>query len=292
MELGRIAVQPHLAVSEHRTELFAIGGDGLIEHVAHCGAIELRPPRTRGFPGDGEQAKGGHVRSVVAGRGNSGATLHRVPSADQTSHADRDAGGAAHPVTRLLTVRHGESEWNAVGRWQGQADPPLTDAGMLQAAAAAQVLGAFDGVWASSLQRASLTAEIIAEALGIGPVQLHPGLMENAFGPWEGLTVAEIEEGWPGYLVDNRRPDGAEQPDEVTARGLSALGEIAAEHRGGEVLVITHAGLIRTLRRALDGSDLRFNNLGGCWFHVHADGRIVAGDPVELVHPQTFGDTL
>jgi len=199
---------------------------------------------------------------------------------------------SAAATTRLLTVRHGESEWNAVGRWQGQADPPLTDAGMLQAATAAERLGSFDGVWASRLQRAALTAEIIAEQLGIGPVQLHPGLMENAFGPWEGLTVAEIEAGWPGYLADNRRPDGAEQPDVVVARGLAALREIAAEHAGGEVLVVTHAGLIRTLRRACDGSDMRFNNLGGCWFHVHADGRVVAGDPVELVHPSTFGDTL
>lgn len=280
MEFGGVAVQPHLAVVEHRSEAIAIGGCGCIEHLTHRGAVELRPSGARGLAGDGEQAKGGHARSVVAGRGHSGATLLRVPSADPTT------------VTRLLTVRHGESEWNAVGRWQGQADPPLTDAGMLQAAAAAQVLGAFDAVWASSLQRASLTAEIIAEQLGIGPVQLHPGLMENAFGPWEGLTVAEIEQGWPGYLVDNRRPDGAEQPEEVTHRGLAALRDIAADHRGGEVLVITHAGLIRTLRRALDGSDLRFNNLGGCWFHVHDDGHIVAGDPVELVHPQTFGDTL
>jgi len=212
------------------------------------------------------------------------ATLHPVPPvADR--HIDQH-------TTRLLTIRHGESEWNAVGRWQGQADPPLTDAGMLQAVAAAEVLGTFDAVWASSLQRAANTAAIIAEALGIGPVQLHPGLMENAFGPWEGLTVAEIEQGWPGYLADNRRPDGAEQPDEVTARGVAALREIATENPGGEVLVITHAGLIRTLRRALDGSDLRFNNLGGCWFHVHSDGRVVAGDPVDLVHPQTFGDTL
>lgn len=194
--------------------------------------------------------------------------------------------------TRLLTVRHGESEWNALGRWQGQADPPLTDAGMLQAVAAAEVLGTFDAIWSSGLQRAAHTAAIVAESLGIGPVQIHDGLMENAFGPWQGLTVAEIEAGWPGFLADNRRPDGAESVDDVAARGLAAFREIAAAHPGGEVLVITHAGFIRCVRRAVDGSDLRFNNLGGCWFHVHPGGRVVAGDPVELVHPQNFGDTL
>jgi len=280
MEIGRFTVQPHPACAEHRVKSVAVGGDGLIEHIGHRGTVELRRAGARGFAGGSEQAERGHVRMVVAMIRPPTATLHPVPT-------------AADPhVTRLLTVRHGESEWNAVGRWQGQADPPLTDAGMLQAVAAAEVLGTFDAVWASSLQRAAYTAAIIAEAIGIGPVQVHPGLMENAFGPWQGLTVAEIEAGWPGYLADNRRPDGAEQPEEVTARGLAALREIAQQHPGGEVLVVTHVGLIRTLRRALDGSDLRFNNLGGCWFHVHPDGRIVAGDPVELVHPQTFGDTL
>lgn len=258
----------------------AVGGPCRLQYLTHGRPVELRAPGARDFAGDGEQAKGGHGGSVVAGARAD--TLHRM------AHATATAG----TTTRLLTVRHGESEWNAIGRWQGQADPPLTDAGVLQATAAAQHLGGFDGVWASRLQRAALTAEIIAEQLGIGPVQLHPGLMENAFGPWEGLTVAEIEAGWPGYLADNRRPDGAEQPDAVVARGLAALREIAAAHQGGEVLVVTHAGLIRTLRRACDGSDVRFNNLSGCWFHVHADGRVVAGDAVELVHPNTFGDTL
>jgi len=198
----------------------------------------------------------------------------------------------ANPVTRVIALRHGESEWNAVGRWQGQADPPLTDAGMLQAVAAAEVLGTFDAVWASTLQRAAYTAAIIAEALGIGPVQVDPGLMENAFGPWQGLTIQEIEAGWPNYLAEHRRPDGAEQAEEVAERALAALRRIATEHPGGEVLVVTHAGLLRTLRRSLGADDVRFTNLGGCWFHVHADGRVVPGDVVHLIDPQSFGDTL
>ncbi len=195
-------------------------------------------------------------------------------------------------VTRVLTLRHGESEWNAVGRWQGQADPPLTDAGMLQAVAASELLGTFDAVWASTLQRAAYTAAIIAEALGIGPVQVDPGLMENAFGPWQGLTVQEIEAGWPNYLAEHRRPEGAELAEEVTERALAALRRIAAEHPGGEVLVVTHAGLLRTVRRSIGADDVRFTNLGGCWFDVHADGRVTAGDVVHLIDPQSFGDSL
>lgn len=200
--------------------------------------------------------------------------------------------------TRVLALRHGESEWNAVGRWQGQADPPLTEAGMLQAVAAAKVLGTFDGVYSSSLQRAADTAAIIAEVIGIGPVQLMDDLMENAFGPWQGLTIKEIEESWPGYLAEHRRPEGAEPVVDVFARGVRALRTIAANHPGQEALVITHAGVMRTLHRQLlmgkgdDGASLRFANLGGCWFHVFEDGNVEVGEVVNLIDPQAVGDTL
>ncbi len=205
--------------------------------------------------------------------------------------------------TSVLALRHGESEWNAVGRWQGQADPPLTDVGMLQAVEASKLLGAFDGVYASSLQRAANTAAILAESLGIGPVQLLDDLMENAFGPWQGLTLSEIEREWPGFLAEHRRPDGAEPIADVLHRAMRALHTIAAEHRGREVLVVTHAGILRTLHRELAtarGGDaaasLRFANLGGCWFHVFEDGDVEIGDVVSLIElePQrpVFGDAL
>lgn len=199
--------------------------------------------------------------------------------------------------TSVLALRHGESEWNAIGRWQGQADPPLTEAGMLQAVAAAKLLGTFDAVFASSLQRAADTAVIIADILGIGPVQTLDDLMENAFGPWQGLTIAEIEAGWPGYLAAHRRPDGAEQLDAVLARGTRALHTIAQEHPGQQTLVITHGGVLRTLHREfvradVDSSDsLRFGNLAGCWFHVLDDGTIEVGDTVNLLDAQALSST-
>ncbi|MBI4885237.1 MAG: histidine phosphatase family protein [Actinobacteria bacterium] len=217
------------------------------------------------------------------------------------------AGGAC---TSVLALRHGESEWNAVGRWQGQADPPLTDAGMLQAAAAAKLLGSFDAIFASTLQRAADTAAIIAESLGVGPVQLLDDLQENAFGSWQGLTISEIEAGWPGYLAAHRRPEDAETADAVVARGLRALHTIAALQPRQQALVITHAGLLRTMRRALiqtagiqtasiptgPGSDdpalPRFSNLGGCWFHVFTDGTVTVGETVNLIDPQSFGDAF
>lgn len=200
---------------------------------------------------------------------------------------------AAHPpVTRLLVLRHGESEWNALGRWQGQEDPPLTENGLLQALTAAQQLGSFDAVWASTLQRAAHTAAILAEHIGVGPVQTHPGLMEAAFGPWQGLTIGEIEAGWPGYLAEHRRPDGAEEPEAVVARATATFQHIAASTTGGEVLVVSHGGLIRTMCRVLGNLDVHLPNLSGSWFIVHPDGRVAVGEQVELMEPTAFRNTL
>jgi broad specificity phosphatase PhoE len=195
--------------------------------------------------------------------------------------------------TRLLVIRHGQSEWNAVGRWQGRADVALDEAGRLQAAEAALALGTFDGVWSSHLQRAELTAMIIAEILGIGPVLVDARLAETDVGPWEGLTQREVEEGWPGYLAARRRPDGFEPYDDAARRMVEALRHIAGQHRGGEVLVVSHGGVIRAARRLLDAPDARLPNLSGAWFSVDDDDRVHAGEQVTLLdHSRPASDVL
>ena len=141
----------------------------------------------------------------------------------------------AVPPTRVLLVRHGQSEWNAEGRWQGQADPPLTDLGRLQAREAAGALGTVDAVWASDLQRAVETAAIIADQLGVGPVVVDPDLRERDAGEFSGLTRPEIAARFPGYLDDGRRPPGWEPDEALLARALRALHAIAAEVPGGDV---------------------------------------------------------
>lgn len=122
-------------------------------------------------------------------------------------------------MTRLLLIRHGQSEWNADGRWQGQADPPLTDLGRAQARHAARSLGVVDAIVASDLQRAAETAAIIAEELGVGPLVLEPGLRERDAGEWSGLTRAEIERDWPGYLGS---PPPVSTKASVSQQGASA----------------------------------------------------------------------
>ncbi|MFN8024193.1 MAG: histidine phosphatase family protein [Acidimicrobiales bacterium] len=191
-------------------------------------------------------------------------------------------GSRAVPPTRLLVVRHGRSEWNTAGRWQGHADIVLDHTGELQAVAAAEVLGQFDAIWASDLQRALRTAQIVAALLGVGPVRTDPRLREKDVGPWEGLTHAEVEREWPGFLAARRRPDGFEDEDHAAARVLTALDEIGAEHPGGEVLVVSHGGVIRAARRALGADAPHLDNLSGGWFELR-DGRLRAGESVQLV---------
>lgn len=189
-------------------------------------------------------------------------------------------------------MRHGQSEWNALGRWQGQADPPLSDVGRRQARSAARSLGAPDAVFASDLQRATETAEIIAGQLGIGPVIVDADLRERDAGEWSGLTRAEIDDRYPGYL-DTRpgfapgqqpRPPGWEHDDSVRQRALRALARIAREAAGGDVLAVTHGGLIYVVEHHLghDGPVPRLANGAGRWVEIDGD-RIVLGDRVLLV---------
>jgi broad specificity phosphatase PhoE len=185
-------------------------------------------------------------------------------------------------MTQLLLVRHGQSEWNALGRWQGRADPPLTDLGRQQAFHAAARIGSVDLICASPLERALHTARIISEQLGVGPVVVLPDLAERDAGEWQGLTRAEIEQQWPGYLATGRRPPGYEDQDELVARAHGALDCIAAEYDGAEILVLTHGGFINAVEQAAGLPWERMPNLGGRWVTHHGD-RLAVGDRLVLV---------
>lgn len=183
-------------------------------------------------------------------------------------------------MTRLLLVRHGESEWNALGKWQGWSDPPLSSLGRLQAKVAAGAVGSVGAVVASDLRRASETAEIVAGELGVGPVVVDAALRERAAGPWEGHTRAEIEDRWPGWLASGERPEGYESDEHVLDRVLPALA--ALEAVGESVLAVTHGGVIGAVERHLGLPHNRTPNLGGRIVDVTC-GRLAAGDPVLLV---------
>ncbi len=190
--------------------------------------------------------------------------------------------------TRILVVRHGQSTWNAVRRWQGQADPPLSERGEAQAsraAIAAAEHGPFDAIVTSTLQRAARTGEIIAEATGVAMAEPIGALVERHAGEWQGLTRTEIEERFPGFLHDGRRPPGYESDASLVDRVAAALGDIAASHAGRTVLAVSHGGVIHALERAhaSDGAWQRLDNLTGRWFEVDDDGWRPTGKRVALV---------
>jgi len=185
-------------------------------------------------------------------------------------------------MRRLLLARHGESEWNAEGRWQGRADPPLTPLGRKQAMLAVDSLGSVDAIVSSTLQRAYETALIISEGLGVGPVVAEPDLMERDAGEWQGLTRAEIEAAWPGYLENHQRPPSYEHDEPLVERVLAALERVFESVPGDDLLVITHGGVINALERHLGLEWQRVPNLGGRWF-AWKGGTLHLGDRVELI---------
>jgi len=190
-------------------------------------------------------------------------------------------------ATRVLLLRHGQSTWNAEGRWQGQADPPLSALGEKQARDAAAHLSAvgFDAIVASDLQRARRTAELIATELDLEPVVLDPDLRERDVGAFSGLTENEVYARFPDCFNEAGRilriPDG-EADTALVARTVSALDGIASRHPGGTVLAVAHGGVIRFLERHLGLEPPPSTaNLGGRWFVVGPARRAIrGGDPV------------
>lgn len=177
-------------------------------------------------------------------------------------------------MTRILLIRHGQSTWNADGRWQGRADPPLSELGARQATVAAGSI-VDDGivrVWASPLQRAHQTAAIVAAELGL-TVETDARLEERDAGDWTGKTRTEIEAGWPGYLAAGHRPDGFETDDVLHERAWAALAEIAVSATE-PTLVVSHGGLIRVVERALGSEPHSVPNLGGLDLRRRADGAL------------------
>jgi ribonuclease H / adenosylcobalamin/alpha-ribazole phosphatase len=158
--------------------------------------------------------------------------------------------------TRLLLLRHGQTELSRQRRYSGRGDPELTDTGRGQAADAARYLADKRGISAvisSPLQRAHATATAAADALGL-TVAVDPDLIETDFGEWEGLTFPEAAERHPEvhgrWLRDTSlAAPGGESFDEVQHRVQRARDRIVAEHSGTTVLVVSHVTPIKTLLR-------------------------------------------
>ncbi|MFI5612332.1 bifunctional RNase H/acid phosphatase [Amycolatopsis sp. NPDC051903] len=217
--------------------------------------------------------------AMDGGTGKSGGTKPEPQvKTTETGEADRVAKagwtGARGTPTRVLLLRHGQTEMSIDRRYSGRGDVPLTERGQSQAAAAAKRLAAMPGlvgedgeaapIVASPLTRTKQTAQAVADALGTRFVT-HPGFIETDFGAWEGLTFTEAAERDPElhrcWLRDSScAPPGGESFDAVYERVGQALRDLIDQCTGRTVVVVSHVTPIKTvLRMGLDaGPSLLF----------------------------------
>ncbi|HEV2027366.1 MAG TPA: histidine phosphatase family protein [Candidatus Dormibacteraeota bacterium] len=164
----------------------------------------------------------------------------------------------------MLLVRHGQSTWNSEHRIQGQLDPPLSQEGRRQAELLAQRLAGFRfaGFYASDLKRAFETAQAIGVALG-AQAEAMPGLREVYLGEWEGLRTEDLAQRSPeAWARWTEEPDwdlvpGGEGSALFEARVSAALDAIFERHAHGDVLVVTHGGVIQVALHRVFGRPSR-----------------------------------
>ncbi|PZG20540.1 bifunctional RNase H/acid phosphatase [Micromonospora craterilacus] len=219
----------------------------------------VEPPRRLGGP---EPAGGGAAE--VAARAE-------TPGADLTTAPVSWEPRPSFTATRLILVRHGETEYTEQGRYSGRGDIALTGAGRAQVRATAARVAALapnaTAVISSPLSRCTATAEAIAAALGDVPVRRDDDLIECDFGAWEGRTFAEVRERWAGeldaWLAATRvaPPDG-ESFAQVADRCGRAVERLLGAYPGQTVVVVSHVSPIKLiLRDALAASDAFLHRL-------------------------------
>ena len=162
-------------------------------------------------------------------------------------------------MTTLLLVRHGETDWNREGRWQGHSDTHLNELGREQAARVAAELDGVDVIYSSDLARAKETADVVASRLGLD-VLVDERLRERSFGAWEGKTGPEIEakfrDAHARWLAgEGPGADDAEPFADFGARVEAFLRDVLARHPTETVLVVAHGGSIRVIHALASGLD-------------------------------------
>ena len=231
-------------------------------------------PRARNSHADRLANEAMDAAADVAGPAEISAPPVAEPAKSVGKQAETGPGwtGARGTPTRLLLLRHGQTELSAQRRYSGRGNPALTEVGRQQADAAARYVahrGGIAAVLSSPLQRAYDTAAAAAKALGLD-VSVDDDLIETDFGAWEGLTFAEAAERDPElhrrWLRDTgTTPPGGESFDEVLDRVLRVRDRIIAAHKGATVLVVSHVTPIKMLLRlALDAGP-------GILYRLHLD---------------------
>ena len=158
-------------------------------------------------------------------------------------------------TTRILLVRHGQTEWNREERFRGRADVPLDATGLAQASATGRRIAAEwqpRAVYASPLSRAMQTAEAIAQPFGLA-VQPWPDLIDIDYGEWQGLSPDQVKARWPEVLDDwyhalpRSHIPGGETLADLNARGMAAIRQLAAQHANQTIVLVGHTVINRVI---------------------------------------------
>lgn len=161
-------------------------------------------------------------------------------------------------MMKLLLIRHGQTDWNLLGKYQGQTDIALSGEGIRQVDLLAQnfPVDTLDIIYTSDLQRAFMTAERLAEKFS-APLYADKALRELNFGAWEGLTYQEIAERWPQEVKNLfGAPEKLQIPEGETflmlqRRAMNKIHEIRAENEGKNVAVVAHGAISKAILTAL-----------------------------------------
>jgi 2,3-bisphosphoglycerate-dependent phosphoglycerate mutase len=155
--------------------------------------------------------------------------------------------------TEIVLIRHGQTDWNVLGKYQGSTDIALNAVGLNQAKATQQAIvelhqeGAFAALYSSDLQRAQQTATPLAHALSL-PLHIEPRLRERNYGMLEGLTREQIALQYPQHAANLHAPHHAipkgETPAQFYDRVHTALSDLAARHTGQRVAAVCHGGTL------------------------------------------------
>ncbi|KQX75359.1 bifunctional RNase H/acid phosphatase [Aeromicrobium sp. Root472D3] len=217
-------------------------------------------------PREQNKAADALANAALDSQRDGGSGLVTGPSAATPAPAPAPAkgwGGASGTATTFVLLRHGvtaATERKAFSGSGGTADPELTEAGREQARRAARWLadhGSIEAIVASPMRRTRETAAAAADVLGLD-VEIDEGVVETAFGDWDGHTFAEIQEGWgdelTAWLADSSvAPPGGESMDAVHERVAEARDRLVTRYAGRTVLVVSHVTPIKMLvRLALD----------------------------------------
>lgn len=152
----------------------------------------------------------------------------------------------------ITLVRHGETKWNALGKFQGCQDINLSEEGILQAQyLSKRFVNKFDHIYTSPLKRARQTAEIISQSSNTTPM-VELDLREINFGEWEGLTIKEIEANFPEKFIEWRNDElngpmcgGDLSLKKASIRAQKAILKIAKKHQGENIIIVAHSGIIK-----------------------------------------------